>query len=126
MFWRVADLFAPAIPLGSAIGRISCGLAGMDYGSPTSLPWGVVYTNPNSYAPTDGIARHPAQYYELVGDLFVAGILLKIRGKVSDGALFLTYLMLFSLLRFFVFFVRGNVIPVALGLKNAQWTARLS
>ncbi len=41
-FPRVADLFAPAIPVGAAIGRISCGLAGMDYGTPTSLPWGVV------------------------------------------------------------------------------------
>lgn len=122
-FPRVADLFAPAIPIGSAIGRISCGLAGMDYGTPTSLPWGVVYTHPNSYAPLDGVARHPDQYYELIGDLIIAGFLIKLRGKLSDGGLFLTYLILFSILRFFVFFVRGSVSPVALGLKNAQWTA---
>lgn len=122
-FSRVADLFAPAIPIGSAIGRISCGLAGMDYGTPTNLPWGVVYTNPNSYAPTDGVPRHPDQYYELIGDLIIAGILIKLRGKLPDGALFLTYLILFSVLRFFTFFVRGSVPPVALGLKNAQWTA---
>jgi len=37
--------------------------------------------------------------------------------------LFLSYLILFSILRFFIFFVRGSVGPVALGLKNAQWTA---
>ncbi len=122
-FSRVADLFAPAIPIGSAIGRISCGLAGMDYGTPTQLPWGVVYTNPNSYAPTDGVARHPDQYYELIGDLIIAGVLIKLRGTLPEGGLFLLYLILFSVLRFFIFFFRGSVNPVALGLKNAQWTA---
>lgn len=122
-FARVADLFAPAIPIGSAIGRISCGLAGMDYGTRTRLPWGVVYTNPNSYAPNDGIPRHPDQFYELLGDLIIAGVLIKLRGRLTDGKLFLVYLILFSVLRFFIFFVRGSVAPVALGLKNAQWTA---
>ena len=122
-FSRIADLFAPAIPIGSAIGRIACGLAGMDYGTPTKLPWGVIYTNPNSYAPMDGVPRHPDQYYELLGDLIIAGTLIKLRGKLPDGGLFLSYLILFSILRFFVFFVRGSVGPVALGLKNAQWTA---
>ena len=95
----------------------------MDYGTPTSLPWGVVYTNPNSYAPTDGIPRHPDQFYELVGDLIIAAALLRLRGKVAFGVLFLSYLIAFAILRFFIFFVRGNVPVVALDLKNAQWTA---
>jgi len=95
----------------------------MDYGTPTSLPWGVVYTNPNSYAPVDGVARHPAQYYELVGDLVIAWLLVKLRGRLPDGGLFLLYLILFSVLRFFVFFTRGSVPEVARGLKNGQWTA---
>ena len=122
-FSRAADLFAPAIPIGSAIGRISCGLAGMDYGTTTSLPWGVVYTNQNSYAPVDGLGRHPVQFYELLGDLVIAGMLVKLRGRLPDGVLFLVYLILFSVLRFMLFVVRGDVAPVALGLKNAQWTA---
>jgi phosphatidylglycerol:prolipoprotein diacylglycerol transferase len=122
-FWQVADVFAPAIAIGSAIGRISCGLDGMDYGTPTRLPWGFVYTNPNSYAPVDGIARHPDQFYELLADLLIAWLLLKLRGKVPDGVLFLSYLLMFGTMRFLVFFVRGNVPVVAFGLKNAQWTA---
>jgi len=122
-FSRIADIFAPAIPVGSAIGRIACGLAGMDYGTRTNLPWGVIYANPNSYAPMDGMPRHPDQYYELLGDLVIAGILTKLRGKLPQGGLFLSYLILFSILRFFIFFVRGSLGPVALGLKNAQWTA---
>jgi len=122
-FARTGDLFAPAIPIAGAIGRISCGLDGMDYGTPTELPWGVVYRNPNSYAPLDGLPRHPDQYYELVGDLIIAAILLRLRGKMRPGSLLLLYLIAFSVLRFFVFFLRGNVEPVGLGLKNGQWTA---
>lgn len=37
-FAQMADLFAPAIPIGAAIGRVACGLDGMDYGTPTPLP----------------------------------------------------------------------------------------
>ncbi len=122
-FSTAADLFAPAIPIGAAIGRISCGLDGMDYGTPTSLLWGVVYTNPNSYAPTDGVGRHPDQFYELVGDLIIAATLLRLRGKAASGVLFFLYLISFAILRFFVFFVRGNAPVVAFGLKNAQLTA---
>jgi prolipoprotein diacylglyceryltransferase len=59
--------------------------------------------------PTDRVPRHPDQYYELLGDLLMASVLLKLRGKLPDGALFLTYLVLFSALRFFLFFVRGDV-----------------
>ncbi len=122
-FARVSDLFAPFIPIGAAIGRTTCGLAGMDYGTPTNLPWGIVYTNPNSYAPMDGVVRHPVQFYEMLGDLLIAGILLKLRGKLPDGVLFLAYLILFGTLRFFLFFARGDVPVVALGLKNGQLTA---
>ena len=122
-FLELADLVAPAIPIAAAIGRIPCGLDGMDYGTPSSLPWAVVYTNPDSYAPNDGIPRHPDQYYELVGDLLIAWILLKSRPRLPAGATFYLYLVLFSVLRFLVFFVRGNVPIVALGLKNAQLTA---
>ena len=122
-FARAADVFAPAIPVAGAIGRIACGLAGMDYGTPTSLPWGVVYSHPASYAPNDGMPRHPVQFYELAGDLAIAAVLFRLRGKLPDGALFLTYLVLFGGFRFFLFFFRGDVPAVALGLTNGHWTA---
>lgn len=122
-FARLADLFAPAVPIGAAIGRVSCFVDGMDYGTPTTLPWGVVYTHPNSYAPNDGVPRHPDQLYELIGDVVIAAALFKLRGRLHHGALFLTYLVLFSVFRFFLFFVRGNVPVIGLGLKNGQWTA---
>ena len=108
-FSQASDLFAPAVPIAGAIGRVSCGLDGMDYGTATQLPWGVIYRNPNSYAPFDGVARHPDQYYELVGNLAIAAILLRLRGKLPPGLLLLLYLIASSVLRFFVFFFRGNV-----------------
>ena len=122
-FSRAADLFAPAIPIAGAVGRLACGLAGMDYGTPTTLPWGVVYTHPASYAPIDGIARHPVQFYEMAGDLLIAAVLVRARGRLPQGGLFLLYLLLFSTLRFALFFVRGDVPTVALGLTNGHWTA---
>ena len=122
-FARAADLFAPAIPIAAAIGRIPCWLAGMDYGTPTTLAWSVVYTHPSSYAPNDGVPRHPVQLYELLGDLAIAGILFKMRGRLREGSLFLLYLVLFSTLRFLLFFVRGDVPVVAVGLTNGHWTA---
>ncbi len=67
--------------------------------------------------------RHLDQVYELLRDLVIAVVLVKPRSRLPPGALFLVYLMLFSTFRFIILFVRGNVPPVALGLKNAQWTA---
>jgi prolipoprotein diacylglyceryltransferase len=95
----------------------------MDYGTATSLPWGVVYTHPAAYAPIDGVPRHPTQFYELAGDLAIAAVLLRLRTRVPEGALFLTYLILFSVLRFALFFLRGDVPTLALGLTNGHWTA---
>jgi phosphatidylglycerol:prolipoprotein diacylglycerol transferase len=84
-FAAAADLFAPAIPIAAAVGRVACGLAGMDYGTATRLPWGVIYTHPASYAPIDGVARHPVQFYEMAGDLAIAAVLLQARGKLPRG-----------------------------------------
>lgn len=42
---------------------------------------------------------------------------------LPEGSTFYLYLTLFAVLRFVLFFVRGNVPVVAFGLKNAQWTA---
>lgn len=122
-FSDAADLFAPAIPIAGAIGCVACGLAGMDYGTATTLPWAVVYTHLASYAPIDGIARHPVQFYEMGGDLIIAAMLLRMRGRWPRGGLLVFYLLLFGALRFGLFFLRGDVPPVALGLTNGHWTA---
>ncbi|MBI1407787.1 MAG: prolipoprotein diacylglyceryl transferase [Caulobacter sp.] len=56
---RLADLVAPAVPIGLFFGRIANFINGELWGRPTSLPWGMVFPG----AP-DGFARHPSQLYE--------------------------------------------------------------
>lgn len=118
-FARLADLAAPGMLLAQAVGRIGCIFNGDAVGTPTDLPWGFVYTHPNSYAPLN-IATHPAVVYEMMWDLVVFGILLRLKGKLTpSGSLFLSYIVLYSFGRFFIDFLRGNP-PGAFGLHQAQ------
>ncbi len=63
----VFDLCAAPVALGHSIGRVGCFVAGCCYGKPTSLPWGVTFTNPIaariSGTPLN-ISLHPTQLYE--------------------------------------------------------------
>ena len=55
------DLYAPALAVAIAIGRVGCLLTGVaddTSGTPTSLPWGMDLG--------DGVRRHPTQLYEIV------------------------------------------------------------
>ncbi len=119
-FGYFADLVAPAIILGQAvIGRIGCTINGCCYGIETSLPWGIVYTHPNSLAPI-GIAVHPTQVYEIIFGLVVFVVLIKLRGRFKpEGSLFLIYLSLYALWRVGMDFLRpGN--PFLFDLHQAQ------
>ena len=109
-FAPLADLAAPGIILAQAIGRVGCTINGCCYGVPSSLPWAVVWTHPNTYAPL-GIAVHPTQVYELLWDLLVFAILWwLLRGRLKpSGSLFAAYLALYSLGSFLIRFLRGDV-----------------
>jgi phosphatidylglycerol:prolipoprotein diacylglycerol transferase len=123
-FSYFADLVAPGIILAQAVGRIGCTINGCCHGIPTSLPWGVIYTHPNSFAPL-GIAIHPTQPYELIYNLIVFGVLLKLRGRFKpDGSLFLIYLGLYSLWRLGVGFLRPGT-PFLFDLQQAQVIAAI-
>jgi len=118
-FGYLADLIAPGIILAQAVGRIGCTINGCCYGLPTSLPWGVVYTHPNSLAPL-GVAVHPTQVYEIIFNLLAFGLLFTLRGRLKpDGSLFLTYLSLYSLWRLGIDFLREGT-PFLFGLHQAQ------
>ncbi len=118
-FGYFADMVAPGIILAQAIGRVGCTINGCCYGAATSLPWGVVYTNSSCLAPL-GVAIHPTQPYEVIWNLIVFGVLLKLRGKLKpDGSLFLLYLSLYSLWRLATDFLRVGT-PFLFGLHQAQ------
>lgn len=118
-FGYFADLTAPAIILAQAIGRVGCLINGCCYGSETSLFCGVVYTNPDSYAPL-GVTIHPTQLYEIIYNLLVFAVLIILRGRFKpEGSLFLIYLSLYSLWRVGIDFLREGT-PFLFGLHQAQ------
>ena len=118
-FGYFADMLAPGIILAQAIGRIGCTLNGCCYGTAASLPWCVVYTHPNSLAPV-GVAVHPTTLYEIVYNLLVFVVLLKLRGRFKpDGSLFLIYLGLYAIWRLSSDFLRDGT-PFLFGLHQAQ------
>lgn len=110
--WRAADLCAPAIALGQAIGRVGCFMAGDDYGSPTNVPWAVTYTNPVARrvggAPLD-VPVHPVQIYEsLVCFALFLFLWWLSRRKQFDGEIILTYALLYAIARFLLEYFRGD------------------
>jgi phosphatidylglycerol---prolipoprotein diacylglyceryl transferase len=106
--WQMADIFAPSLALGHAFGRIGCFLAGCCYGEACGLPWAVTFTDPRSLAP-QGIPLHPTQLYSVLGLLLLFAFLLFLRKKKTfQGELFWTYLLCYTVGRFFLEFLRGD------------------
>ncbi len=111
----VADLFAPALALGHAFGRIGCFLAGCCHGGPTACPISVTFTDPASEVNPLylGMPLHPAQLYEAGGNLAIflllnAALRRRRAGKLPAGAVALLYAALYAVLRFSVEFLRGD------------------
>jgi len=97
-FAPLVDLAVPGVILAQAIGRIGCTINGDSSGEMTSLPWGVIYTHPDSQAPILGTAIHPTQVYQIIWNLIVFAILFwGLRGRLKpDGSLFIAYLAIYS------------------------------
>jgi len=113
------DLITPGVLLAQVVGRVGCTINGCCYGKVCSLPWAVVYTNPDSYAPL-GIAVHPTQPYEIVYLLIVFGVLFWLRKRFRpEGSLFLIYLSLYSIWRLGLGFLRDGT-DFLFGLQQAQ------
>lgn len=121
---RAADLFAAALALGHAFGRVGCFMAGCCHGSPTSCPISVTFTDPASEVNPFylGVPLHPAQLYEAAGNLAVFFLLnAALRRKLPAGAVLSLYAALYSALRFLMEFLRGDDRGVLrLGLSPAQ------
>jgi phosphatidylglycerol:prolipoprotein diacylglycerol transferase len=110
--WKMTDCYAPGLALGQAIGRLGCFSAGCCYGKPTSSVLGVVFKNPYSLQ-TVGVPLmvplHPTQLYEAIANLIIFVTLwLALRRKRFNGQVFILYLFMYSIARFFVEFLRGD------------------
>ncbi len=107
-----ADLIALGCPLIVFFVRIGCLGAGCCYGKPTTFFLHLVFTNPASDAGQHmpGIPVHPTQLYDMTNALitFVTVNWLYTRKKFH-GQIFLTFLMMYATMRFFIEFLRGDV-----------------
>lgn len=110
-WWKTADAFAPGIALGQAVGRQGCFAAGCCWGKPTSMPWGVQFTELGHQVtgvPT-GVTLHPTQLYESFGALGLFFFLLWLhRRKRFGGTVILWYAVLYALIRFVIEFYRDD------------------
>jgi phosphatidylglycerol:prolipoprotein diacylglycerol transferase len=111
-FWKLTDVLVPALVLGHSVGRLGCFSAGCDYGKPTNAAWGVVFTSTFAHEVTGvplGVRLHPTQLYESITTFTIFGLLLWwFPRKKQDGDIFLGYVGLYALARFFLEFLRGD------------------
>ena len=110
---KVADIAAPALALGQAVGRIGCFLAGCCYGRACALPWAVSFTDPRAHELTGvtlGTPLHPTQLYHALADLAILAVSMwQMRRRRFDGQVFWSYVLMYAVLRGVVEIWRGDV-----------------
>ena len=110
--WRTADVLAPGVIIGQAIGRLGCFSAGCCWGKPTQVPWAVTFTDVFAAravgTPMD-TPLHPSQLYESLAAFLIFFFLLWLAPrKRFDGQVTLAYVALYSAVRFTLEFWRGD------------------
>ncbi|MCX7626033.1 MAG: prolipoprotein diacylglyceryl transferase [Candidatus Sumerlaeaceae bacterium] len=138
------DVLAPALALGHAFGRVGCFFAGCCYGAPTQSHLSVCFPRlvnakgeivgslayldhlAHGYVSPDAVCSlpvHPVQLYEALGNVVICGLLflLWLRRKFV-GQIALSYVLLYSIMRFGLEFLRGDASRgVYFGLSTSQW-----
>lgn len=105
-FLKTADILAPSLALGHAIGRVGCLMNGCCYGRPTPLPWAIHFPAGHE---TCGVGVHPAEIYDTLANLGLFLALAWLFGrKKFDGWIFALYLIGYSVMRTGVEIFRGD------------------
>jgi phosphatidylglycerol:prolipoprotein diacylglycerol transferase len=147
--WRVPirrglDVVAPSMVLGQAIGRWGNFFNEEAFGRPTDLPW-KLYISPPHRPPEfrDALFFHPTFLYESLWDALVfAALVWWVRPRVGryPGAVFFSYVGLYSVGRFFIeslrldsFWVAGlrvpqlaSIVGVLVAAAGLAWACRRS
>jgi phosphatidylglycerol:prolipoprotein diacylglycerol transferase len=120
-WWKTADACAPGIAIGNFFGRQGCFAAGCCWGKPTTLPWGVKFTELGheiTGVPLD-VRLHPTQLYESFTMLLVFFFLLWLhKHRRFNGQVILLYALLYSVIRFAIEFLRDDPRGDLLGLTT--------
>lgn len=146
-FWQLADVVAPALIMGQAIGRWGNFFNSEAFGSPTDLPWRV-YIPAVQRPPglSDVAYYHPTFLYESLWNVGVLGLVLWLffwglrhPGRLKPGTVFLVYFAAYSLGRLWIEGLRldslmlgplrmAQVVSlsgIAMGIAGLFWLYRL-
>jgi phosphatidylglycerol---prolipoprotein diacylglyceryl transferase len=110
-FLQWTDIAAPSLALGQAIGRWGNFFNQELYGAPTNLPW-KIYIDPEHRLTgyVDVEYYHPLFLYESIWNLANMFLLLwisrRFEDRLKDGDIFLIYLIVYPVGRFFLDFLR--------------------
>lgn len=145
-FWQLADLVAPSLILGQTIGRWGNFFNSEAFGRPTDLPWKLYIPpvqRPPQYAQFEYF--HPTFLYESLWNLSVFTLLLVLffrglkSGRLKTGSIFLTYLVAYSIGRFWIEGLRTDslmlgplriaqvvsLVEITIGILGLIWLYRL-
>jgi phosphatidylglycerol:prolipoprotein diacylglycerol transferase len=119
---RTGDLFAPAVAIALAVGRVGC-LLTENPGRSTGASWGIIL-DPDAAARVGapaGVPLHPSFVYEIAFHVVAFAVLwLWLRHQpIAAGETLTLYVAAYAVFRFFVEFVRGNEV-VWMGLTRPQ------
>lgn len=125
-FWKLADIIAPSLILGQAIGRWGNFMNQEAHGGPVSE---AAYNNFLQYLPDfimnqmtiGGVMYHPTFLYESAWNILVFAFLILLRKyNLLRGEIFLNYLIFYSIGRFFIEGLRTDSLYIIEGLRTAQ------
>ena len=128
------DCVALVLPWSQAVGRLANWINQELYGWPTQLPWGITIAAENRLQAVQNLPPitkfHPLFAYEAIG-MLVLGWLLTHWSQKQDwrpGAakIWWSYVLGYSILRFFLDFLRIDRGPVFLSFGFNQWLLLLS
>ena len=113
---KTGDSFAVPVPVAVSIGRLGCFQAGCCYGTPTTLPWGVVFPL------VDASPRHPTQLYESAFHLLAAvGLAVLLKQGLFRGQLIKLYILAYVVYRFLTETIRPETRLFG-NLTGYQWS----
>ncbi|MGQ9632731.1 MAG: prolipoprotein diacylglyceryl transferase [Bryobacteraceae bacterium] len=124
-----ADVIAPGVALGHALGRLGCFSAGCCWGLECHRPWAVTFRNPVAhelFGTPLNVPLHPTQLYEACAEALIFGILyLRFIRPHPNGSILGLYLVLYSSARFVIEFFREpeQAFPFGGPFSPAQWIA---
>ncbi|WP_101843068.1 prolipoprotein diacylglyceryl transferase [Halobacillus sp. Marseille-P3879] len=131
-FWMIADIAAPSIILGQAIGRWGNFMNQEAHGGPVSEAF---YNNYMQYLPDfinqqmciEGTVYHPTFLYESLWNILGFALLLVLRHRFNPrrGEVFLSYVIWYSIGRFYVEGLRTDSLYLFSEIRTAQFISIL-